>query len=45
MLEGMRADFHAIDALSQRLVERAPGEEDQMPDAGGTDFEGNFHRT
>ena len=23
MLEGMRADFHAIDALSQRLVERA----------------------
>ena len=34
MLEGMRADFLAVDDLSQRLVERArSGEEGHLPDA------------
>jgi aminopeptidase len=43
MLEGMRADFRAIDALSQRLIERARHAERiacQTP--AGTDFEGKF---
>jgi leucyl aminopeptidase (aminopeptidase T) len=43
MLEGMRADFRAIDALSQRLVERARATQRikcQTP--AGTDFEGEF---
>ena len=39
MLEGMRADFDAIDALSQRLVERARrAERDHLPDAGRNRF-------
>ena len=43
MLEGMRADFRAIDALSQRLVERArQAGADHLSDAGGTDFEAEF---
>jgi aminopeptidase len=43
MLEGMRADFRAIDALSQRLIERARHAQRiicQTP--GGTDFEAEF---
>lgn len=43
MMEGMRADFRAIDALSQRLVERARHAERiicQTPH--GTDFEAEF---
>ena len=33
MLEGMRADFCAVDALSQRLVERRGGRTDHLQDA------------
>jgi leucyl aminopeptidase (aminopeptidase T) len=43
MMEGMRADFHAIDALSQRLIERARHTgriKCQTPH--GTDFEAEF---
>lgn len=43
MMEGMRADFRAIDALSQRLIERARHTERikcQTPH--GTDFEAEF---
>ena len=43
MLEGMRADFREIDALSQRLIERArraKGIKCRTPH--GTDFEGEF---
>src|ERR1700726_287090 len=43
MLEGMRADFHAIDALSQRLVERArDAKKIKCRTPAGTDFEGEF---
>src|SRR5438477_6312674 len=43
MLEGMRADFHAIDELSQRLVERARhAERITCRTPHGTDFEGEF---
>src|SRR6266404_7307431 len=41
MLEGMRADFRAIDALSQRLVERARrARKIKCSTPAGTDFEG-----
>ena len=43
MIEGMRADFFAVDALSQRLIERARRTERircQTPH--GTEFEGEF---
>ncbi len=40
MLEGMRADFHAIDALSERLVERArQAERIVCKTPRGTEFE------
>jgi aminopeptidase len=40
MLEGMRADFHEVDALSQRLVERArQAKRITCKTAFGTDFE------
>lgn len=43
MLEGMRADFRAIDALSQRLVERArAAKRIKCQTPAGTDFEGEF---
>src|SRR2546423_13231813 len=43
MLEGMRADFRAIDALSQRLVERArAARRIKCQTLAGTDFEGEF---
>ena len=43
MLEGMRADFRAIDALSQRLVERARAAKwIKCRTPAGTDFEGEF---
>jgi len=43
MLEGMRADFRAVDALSQRLVERARmAERITCRTPAGTDFEGEF---
>src|SRR5437868_11901966 len=43
MLEGMRADFRAIDALSQRLVERARmAERITCRTLHGTDLEGEF---
>jgi aminopeptidase len=43
MLEGMRADFRAIDALSQRLVERARrAKKIKCRTPAGTDFEGEF---
>src|SRR2546423_5923308 len=43
MLEGMRADFRAIDALSQRLVERARrAERITCRTPHGTDFEAEF---
>ncbi len=43
MLEGMRADFRAIDALSQRLVERArQAKKIKCRTPAGTDFEGEF---
>ncbi|MEY2545224.1 MAG: aminopeptidase [Verrucomicrobiota bacterium] len=43
MLEGMRADFNAIDALSQRLIERARGANRiTCRTAAGTDFEAEF---
>jgi leucyl aminopeptidase (aminopeptidase T) len=43
MLEGMRADFRAIDALSQRLIERARhAERITCRTPAGTDFEGEF---
>ena len=43
MLEGMRADFRAIDALSQRLVERArDAKRIKCRTPAGTDFEGEF---
>ena len=43
MLEGMRADFLAIDALSQRLVERARRTERiTCRTPHGTDFEAEF---
>jgi aminopeptidase len=43
MMEGMRADFRAIDALSQRLVERARhAERITCRTPHGTDFEGEF---
>ena len=43
MLEGMRADFHAIDALSQQLVERARrAKKIKCRTPAGTDFEGEF---
>jgi len=39
MLEGMRADFHKVDELSQRLVERArKAERVTCKTPGGTDF-------
>jgi leucyl aminopeptidase (aminopeptidase T) len=43
MLEGMRADFNAIDALSQRLIERArAAKRITCRTAAGTDFEAEF---
>lgn len=43
MLEGMRADFLAVDALSQRLIERARHAERIIcRTPHGTDFEGEF---
>jgi leucyl aminopeptidase (aminopeptidase T) len=43
MLEGMRADFHAIDELSQRLVERARrAQKITCCTPAGTDFEAEF---
>src|SRR5206468_11479653 len=43
MLEGMRADFRAIDALSQRLIERARlAEQITCRTLHGTDFEAEF---
>ena len=43
MLEGMRADFHAIDALSQRLVERARASKRiTCRTPRGTDFVADF---
>src|SRR3954467_6053185 len=43
MLEGMRADFRAIDALSQRLVERARAAKSiKCRTAAGTDYEAEF---
>jgi leucyl aminopeptidase (aminopeptidase T) len=43
MLEGMRADFRAVDALSQRLIERARhAERITCRTPHGTDFEGQF---
>jgi aminopeptidase len=43
MMEGMRADFRAVDALSQRLIERARHAERIMcRTPHGTDFEGEF---
>lgn len=43
MLEGMRADFAAIDALSQRLIERARlAKRIRCRTPAGTDFEAEF---
>jgi aminopeptidase len=43
MMEGMRADFRAIDALSQRLIERARhAERITCRTARGTDFKAEF---
>src|SRR5437667_5647058 len=43
MMEGMRADFHAIDELSQRLIERArAAKKITCRTPGGTDFEAEF---
>src|SRR5438105_8012342 len=43
MLEGMRADFRAVDALSQRLVERArAAKRIKCKTAAGTDYEAEF---
>jgi len=43
MCEGMRADFRAVDALSQRLVERARrAERIRCRTPHGTDFEAEF---
>ena len=43
MLQGMRADFRAIDALSQRLVERArQTKRITCTTPAGTDFEADF---
>src|SRR5436305_9909250 len=43
MMEGMRADFREVDALSQRLVERArKAKRIQCRTAHGTEFEGEF---
>ena len=43
MLEGMRADFKAVDELSQRLVERARrAQRITCRTAAGTDFEAEF---
>lgn len=43
MLEGMRADFREIDALSQRLIDRARrATRIKCRTARGTDFEGEF---
>lgn len=43
MMEGMRADFKAVDALSQRLIERARhAERITCRTAHGTDFEAEF---
>jgi len=46
MLEGMRADFLAVDALSQRLIERARmTERVTCRTPGGTDFEAEISPT
>ena len=43
MLEGMRADFHAVDELSQRVIERARrARKITCRTPGGTDFEAEF---
>jgi leucyl aminopeptidase (aminopeptidase T) len=45
MVEGMRADFIAVDALSQRLIERArKTERIRCQTPRGTDFEAEFSR-
>lgn len=46
MLEGMRADFRAVDALSQRLIERARmTERIKCRTPAGTDYEAEFSPT
>ena len=46
MLEGMRADFRAVDALSQRLIERARMvERISCRTPAGTDYEAEFSPT
>src|SRR3954464_5506466 len=46
MLEGMRADFRAVDALSQRLVERArAAKRIKCQTAAGTDYEAELSPT
>lgn len=45
MLEGMRADFHEVDSLSQRLIEQARrAKRIKCRTPHGTDFEGEFSR-
>jgi aminopeptidase len=45
MMEGMRADFREVDALSQRLVERARrAKRIRCSTPHGTEFEGQFSR-
>ena len=46
MMEGMRADFRAIDELSQRLIERArAARKITCRTPGGTDFSAEFYRS
>src|SRR4051812_19333863 len=46
MLEGMRADFLAVDALSQRLVSRARlAKRIRCSTPAGTDYEGEFSQS
>src|ERR1700716_1169469 len=46
MMEGMRADFRAVDALSQRLIERARmTERIKCRTAVGTEYEAQFSPT
>jgi leucyl aminopeptidase (aminopeptidase T) len=46
MMEGMRADFRAVDELSQRLIERARAAKKIIcRTPGGTDFSAEFDRS
>ena len=46
MMEGMRADFRAVDELSQRLIERArAARKITCRTPGGTDFSAEFDRS